>query len=208
MQSSKKEAEDQTNSGAADQTDQTVFPWKATKNLLNNIQKGTKIHHSPDEINTQFCRVFQADSHPCEIQKAPCCDLEELKVTEFEVADQMKKLKNTAVGIDQLPAWIFREFADIFAEVIAEIFNTSLSSCIFPDILKFALVTPIPKVKNPGLTDYGPISVLPILSKVFEKLVLKKWVFPVVINKMDKYQFAFTPGLGKGCTNALTLLQH
>jgi hypothetical protein len=69
-------------------------------------------------------------------------------------------------------------------------------------------MTPIPKLKNPTISDYRPISLLPLISKAFERLVLKKWVFPVIVHKLDRWQFAFTPGPGKGCTNALTLIQH
>ena len=43
----------------------------------------------------------------------------------------------------------------------------------FPDQWKIARISPIPKVKNPTeIKDYRPISILPILSKVYEKQVL------------------------------------
>ena len=43
----------------------------------------------------------------------------------------------------------------------------------FPDQWKIACISPIPKVANPTeLKDYCPISILPVLSKVYEKQVL------------------------------------
>ena len=51
-----------------------------------------------------------------------------------------------------------------------------ISSCIteayFPKLWKIARVSPIPKVDNPTTNDeLRPISILPVLSKVFERLV-------------------------------------
>ena len=58
------------------------------------------------------------------------------------------------------------------SEPLAFILNLSLSSSIFPDKLKVARVVPIFKKGekcNPG--NYRPISILPVISKLFEKLV-------------------------------------
>jgi len=115
--------------------------------------------------------------------------------------------KKSAPGIDSVPAWVLREFSLILAESVAHIFNLSLESGLVPAAFKYAMVVPIPKVSNPTLEDFRPISLLPILAKTFERLVLRKWFVPVGSN-MDKMQFAFTPGKGKGCSAALSLLQH
>ena len=45
----------------------------------------------------------------------------------------------------------------------------------FPNALKTASISPIPKITRPvELKDYRPVSILPVLSKVFEKLVLQQ----------------------------------
>ena len=50
--------------------------------------------------------------------------------------------------------------------------NQSLSSAIFPNALKLAKVIPIHKGKDPEkVENYRPISILPALSKVFEKVM-------------------------------------
>ena len=47
---------------------------------------------------------------------------------------------------------------------------------IFPEILKVGQVSPIFKKGNPQLLDnYRPISTLPVLSKIFEKLYTKDY---------------------------------
>jgi len=42
----------------------------------------------------------------------------------------------------------------------------------FPYLLKIAQITPIPKITSPkSPNDYSPISILPTLSEVFEKVI-------------------------------------
>ena len=56
--------------------------------------------------------------------------------------------------------------------ILTGIINQSLHTGIFPDSLKIAKITPIFKKDNPHITDnYRPISLLPSISKVFEKVV-------------------------------------
>ena len=46
---------------------------------------------------------------------------------------------------------------------------------IFPNSLKIAKISPIYKKEDPHLTDnYRPISLLPVISKVFEKAAFKQ----------------------------------
>ena len=55
---------------------------------------------------------------------------------------------------------------------ITHIINQSLHSGIFPDNLKLAKVIPIDKKgDNTSLNNYRPISILPSISKVFERVM-------------------------------------
>lgn len=53
-----------------------------------------------------------------------------------------------ACGSDNIRARVLKEFAYVFAQPVASIFNTSLSSGIVPNIWKDSNITPIPK--NPA----------------------------------------------------------
>ena len=60
--------------------------------------------------------------------------------------------------------------------------NESFSQGIFPDRMKLALVTPVYKGKSKlEICNYRPVSILPILSKVLEKLMVDrvtvKWTY-------------------------------
>jgi hypothetical protein len=57
--------------------------------------------------------------------------------------------------------------------LIANVFNLCSSLGIFPKVLKIGKVTALYKsVDKTDPTNYRPITVLPILSKIFEKIIL------------------------------------
>ena len=60
----------------------------------------------------------------------------------------------------------------VTAETLQQLFNQALTTGEFPSNLKNADVTPVFKKNNPpNKEDYRPVSVLPIISKVSEKLM-------------------------------------
>ena len=63
----------------------------------------------------------------------------------------------------------------------------------FPDSWKIARITPIPKVHSPSSSsEYRPISVLPVLSKLFEKILYHRvYSYLTEHNLIDKRQYGF-----------------
>ena len=58
------------------------------------------------------------------------------------------------------------------ARLLTRVFNKSILSCTFPSHWKYAIVTPVPKSKNNlALTNFRPISVLPVFSKTLECVI-------------------------------------
>ena len=75
-------------------------------------------------------------------------------------------------GHDGISSELLKLIADDISKYITLIINQSLHSGIFPDILKIAKVTPIHKKGDSKLiTNYRPISVLPLISKIFETVI-------------------------------------
>jgi len=63
----------------------------------------------------------------------------------------------------------------VVAKWLAELFNRCINEGVFPDSLQITCITPIPKIRNSQSPfDNRPISVLPTLSKVFEKLLYQR----------------------------------
>ena len=77
-----------------------------------------------------------------------------------------------ATGLDGLPCRLIKEAATAVAKSLTDILTKSLETGIFPSDWKIAKVTPLHKAKEKDLvTNYRPISVIPAIAKVFERLV-------------------------------------
>lgn len=183
--------------------------WRAAK-AVGKCTNGSAIDPSISvgKLHDYFTSVFTSDPDFC--PDPDICDnlpSHPLILTTHEVEDSLTAIKRKSSGPDGIPYWIFRRFAFIFADPITAIFNRSLKEGSVPSCFKEAHITPIPKTSAAkDVSEYRPISLLPILSKVLEKLVAKHWIRPYMV-EMDN-QFAYVPFPGRGTASALTLLNH
>ena len=68
-----------------------------------------------------------------------------------------------------------KTYKDALAGPIVHLINLSIRQCIFPNIWKTAVVTPIFKAGDQtNVANYRPISILPVVSKVAEKWVAQQ----------------------------------
>ena len=75
-------------------------------------------------------------------------------------------------GHDNVSTILLKEISPIISSPLNLILNQSLTTGIFPDKLKIAKIIPLFKKDDPHYFDnYRPISLLPAISKVFEKAV-------------------------------------
>ena len=88
---------------------------------------------------------------------------------------------------------MLKDSAHLISEPLSYIFNLSLENGVFPDVLKTVKVTPIYNKgsrEEPG--KYRPISVLPVIAKVFENIVNKRLVdFLDSHSILYKHQYGF-----------------
>lgn len=91
--------------------------------------------------------------------------------TREEKANIINYLKpNTAAGFDDIQVALLKYVSDIISYVLSNIGNKMIDSEIFPEELKIARFRPIHKGGNHyTANNYRPISVLPVLPKVYEK---------------------------------------
>ena len=89
-----------------------------------------------------------------------------------EVTTVVRNLSNNdGVGVDGYSIKILKPVIPILANQLRSIFNKSLVTRVFPNCLKHAKVIPIYKADDKLLvSNYRPVSILPVFSKVFEKL--------------------------------------
>ena len=86
-----------------------------------------------------------------------------------QIVKVIKKLiNNKATGIHDIPNKILKDNVSILSPYLEEIFNFG----VFPNEFKIGKVTPIFKSgEKEDLNNYRPISVLPTIARVFEKLL-------------------------------------
>ena len=80
--------------------------------------------------------------------------------------------KSKATGLNEIPARLIKECSDQIASSLCNIFNRSIASGIFPEEWKCSKVIPLfKKEERSDLNNYRPISVTPIVAKVFERMI-------------------------------------
>jgi exonuclease III len=88
------------------------------------------------------------------------------------VADLPSK---ASCGFDGISTIILKSIISFIAVPLANIFNKSFSCGSVPDVLKIAKVVPIFKSGDTNdLINYRPVSLLPSISKIIEKIVYKR----------------------------------
>ena len=76
-------------------------------------------------------------------------------------------------GFDRIPVKFIKSASDHIISPLVHIINSSIDHEQFPDKWKIGRICPVPKIDNPSKPkDYRPISILPVLSKVYEKVIL------------------------------------
>lgn len=108
-------------------------------------------------------------------------------VDEKELLNHIDKLKDCSAGIDRIKATVVKAVKCEIIAPLLSIVNQSLREGAMPDMLKIAVVTPIYKkgCKN-VLSNYRPVSVLPVFSKLFERVVNDR-----IINYFEKYNLMY-----------------
>jgi hypothetical protein len=177
---------------------------KALFHLVNKLlHKGKSCalpqHDSLSELVSTFCdyfvskiQVIRHDLAELESTTAPLscppissllptansnlCNFE--PATEEEIIKILKQSTKATCELDPVPtSFLTQTCLNIISPCITDIVNMSLSSGTFPTDLKRALVKPLlkkPSLDPNVLKNYRPISNLPFLSKVIEKVVAQR----------------------------------
>jgi hypothetical protein len=87
----------------------------------------------------------------------------------------------TETGLDNIPARFLRIGASFFNAPLADLMNLSLSSSTVPQQWQLALTLPTPKISTPyASSDYRPISITSVLSRILECLVVSNYFYPLL----------------------------
>ena len=110
----------------------------------------------------------------------------------------LDSLTVTAHGTDGLPHWFLRIAAPSICSPVTHLFNLSIQTSIVPSQWKTSVITPVSKTKQPTCcSDFRPISITPILSRLLERIVVRNYIYPILVhpdtNHLFLDQFAFRP---------------
>ena len=150
----------------------------AVKNLDINMNKNVISSDIIKETDPISLAINKYKNHPSikkilEVRKEYEDSFSFSYCTLDDVYKEILMLNNsTSCPKDSVPLRIIKEHIDLFALKLHYDFNYSVDFCCFPNNLKRADVTPIHK--KGGRTDvanYRPISILPNISKIFERVL-------------------------------------
>ena len=117
------------------------------------------------------------------------------KLQRDEILSDILKLETSkACQATDIHTKIVKENADIFTNILVSNFNDSIEKSNFPSILKNATITPVFKKGDRDSKDNCiPISILPNISKIFERRIFRQ-LSNFVDQFLSKYQYGFRKG--------------
>ena len=159
------------------------------------------------ELNEYFSNLCTDNSYTEPLNVAIDDDEEVPELTEVQVWNCITHLKNTAMGLDRIPFWIWKDNTEILVPVVTKIWNLSLASHTWPTSWKRATIKPLPKVEIPkSYQDYRGINITPVIARAFERIVYQNYVKCTLEKNLTPTQFAYRQG--GNCTNALLSIQN
>ena len=156
--------------------------WKTIKLLKNRGTIPALQYHDctvsqdsekADVLNEFFASCWNTVEQPLSEDHYHCTDLPIYEITPEEVFTLINKLDiNKANGTDSISTYMLKATASSIASPLAKLFNLSLTTGKFPQMRKTASIVPIPKSGDKSdPSNYRPVSLLSIVSKLLEKIV-------------------------------------
>ena len=114
-------------------------------------------------------------------------------VTEKEIEDIIKNLKISSAGWDAISASAVKKSYSSVLSPLSFVMNLSITCGVFPNELKLARVIPLFKAGDvTSFSNYRPVSVLPLFSKILERLMYSRLLLFINENKLlYAFQFGF-----------------
>ena len=173
-----------------------VTGGKSEKAVINELEFEDKKLTDPTEIAEGFNKFF-AEIGPKLSENIedidPCFD--EFVNQSISGSSSFQQISQSlvrklcirkATGLDKVSARLLRECFDLISDSLALIFNRSIETSIFPDDWKSARITPLHKkcVNRSDPSNYRPISIIPVVAKVFERIVYDQLYSYLTENKL------------------------
>ncbi len=174
--------------------------WELLKNItkkshdksyfFNSFTIDGCIVNDPKQISSSFCRFYSSigmkfaskighsNKHFSDYMPDPCDSSIYFFPTSHDeikrVARSLKSKKSS--GYDGISNILLKSIINEIKYPLTIVFNKSFREGIFPNKMKLAEVIPLYKLKGRKdiMNNYRPVSLLPVISKILEKLVQKR----------------------------------
>ena len=185
---------------------QEVLPTKSHSNraisLIDDNDQLIETENVADYINQFFTDIGPNLAKDCQSNwtyPGGTCEesLSNIHTTTDEIIEICKNINiNKASCVDDVSSEILKDVFLAVPEKLCLFFNNCFNAATIPDSWKYAKITPLPKGGNSQLvSNYRPISLLPLLSKLIEKIVHKRLYEHLTEHDLlDKRQGGFRPG--------------
>lgn len=185
--------------------------WRKINELLNRASKNPETHELKlnnqviqgaelaEEFNSFFVNLVSSSHSPEAIKgiSRNSASIYMNPTTDSEIDNVYKSLKNSLTcDIDSIQVRPVKYVLDIILPQLTHIYNLALSTGVFPKKMQVAKVITIFKggEKN-SLSNYRPISILPVFSKGLEKIINARIIgFANKYNLISPTQFGFRKG--------------
>ena len=138
-------------------------------NKVNNIradieEEAEDLMHTDDDLTTQHVTGTSGGRLSCFST-----------ITIEEVENRIKSMSNKFCCLDPIPTFLLKNCSDVLSPIILHIINSSTMTSEFPTEMKKAVIKPTLKKDDADadcLKNYRPVSNLPAISKLLERVVL------------------------------------
>ena len=194
--------------------------WRIANSVLNKVKSaippllnGLEVMFSASDKAKLFAENFSLNSN---LDDSGVClpvfpSRTDLKLHNVSVTPKMirKVVMNLdlskASGPDCIPVVVLKNCKPELSYILAELFNKSVKEYCFPDCWKVSSVVPV--FKNAGerstAKNYCPVSLLSVVSKVFEKLVNDR-----IVDHLENCGFFFISSMVLSLLNQLLIFSQ
>lgn len=179
--------------------------WKNIKNLGVHSRVSMDCCLDPDELNDIFCANATLNSlnNNCHLTTHYSSHTFQFTtVSEIDVHKAVMNIRSNAVGEDGVSIKFLKMILPYVIGSLTHIYNHCITTSNFPKLWKIGRIIPVAKVSSPTCpNDYRPISILSVLSKIFESLMSTQITEYLDTNALlSPLQSGFR--IGHSCTSA------
>ena len=174
------------------------FGVKKNSNISSLLNNFPSTLDGLNAINNKFFSVFGPKSNLSSVTPSSY-NGQTICLEERIVYKLINSIKSSFRSTDsEIPTFLIKEASHILSPVLTHIYQNCIDLGVFPDSWKSSTIIPLSKCNIISLDNLRPISLLPTLSKLFEKCLvyyLKKDLYILY----DKEQFGFRPKSSTHC---------